>query len=53
VHLTKRKQCSSKLLYNHIIDSIFIESPKKFQELQDIIFSAPDLLDESRISYLR
>lgn len=30
VYLSKRKTCTAKLLYNHIIDSIFTESPKRF-----------------------
>jgi len=38
VYLSKRKNASSKMLYNHIMDAIFTESPKRFQELQDIIF---------------
>ena len=30
VHLSKRKTGHSKLLYNHIMDTIFCDSPKKF-----------------------
>lgn len=33
VYLSKRKTATSKLLYNHIMDSIFTDSPKRFQEL--------------------
>ena len=53
VYLTKRKTAASKLLYNHMMDLIFTGSTKKFQELQDIIFQSPDMLDEAKLSYLR
>jgi hypothetical protein len=51
--LTKRKTAASKLLYNHMMDLIFTNSSKKFQELLDIIFQSPDMLDEAKLSYLR
>jgi transposase-like protein len=38
VYLSKRKNACAKMLYNHIMDAIFTDSPKRFQELQDIIF---------------
>jgi len=41
------------MLYNHIMDAIFTESPARFQQLQDIIFQSPDQLDESKLNYLR
>ena len=31
VYLSKRKNAHSKMLYNHIMDSIFTESPSRFQ----------------------
>lgn len=53
VFLNKKKTCSGRLLYNHIIDCIFTESPKRFQELQDVIFQNSELLDNDRLKYLR
>ena len=53
VYLSKRKNACAKMLYNHIMDAIFTESPKRFQELQDIIFQSPDQLDETKLNYLR
>lgn len=52
VFLSKRRGAAGKLLFNHIIDCIFVESPKKFSELTDVIFST-DQLDEKRLGYLR
>lgn len=54
VYLSKRKACASKMLYNHIIDSIYTDQPKKFIELQDLIFEqGVDMMDPSKIEYLR
>ena len=39
VFLSKRRSGASKLLYNHIIDSIYCDEPDKFTELQDVVFS--------------
>ena len=44
VFLSKRRGVASKLLYNHICEMIYNESPKKFTELQDVVFHT-DLLD--------
>jgi hypothetical protein len=52
MHLSKRKTGHSKLLYNHIMDTIFCDSPKRFQELQDVIFQNSDL-EPQRLHYLR
>jgi hypothetical protein len=41
------------LLYNHILDLIFTECSKKFDELLDIILTSPDLQDEGKIGYLK
>jgi len=38
VYLSKRKSAASKMLYNHIIDAIYCDQPKRFVELQDVIF---------------
>jgi hypothetical protein len=53
IFLTKRKTASSKLLYNHILDLIFAETPTKFTQLLNIVFSSPELLDEQKLNYLR
>jgi len=53
VYLSKRKSGTSKLLYNHIIDSIYCDQPKRFTELQDVIFQQNEYLDASKIDYLR
>ena len=33
VFLSKRKNAHSKMMYNHIMDAIFTESPARFQQL--------------------
>ena len=58
VYLSKRKHAHSKMLYNHIMDSIFTDSPERFQQLQDVIFQSysatgGDSLDASKLQYLR
>eukprot|EP00347_Sterkiella_histriomuscorum_P007670 403348024 len=53
VFLNKTKKLHQKQLYNHIIECIYTPDPKKFQELQDIIFQQSEELDEQRMSYLR
>ena len=51
--LTKKKDGASKILFQKIIDTIFTPNPKDFQELQEIIFSSQDRLDETKLDYLR
>jgi len=51
--LSKRATCHSKTTYNHIMDTIFTPSPTRFQSLQQIIFSTPDLLSSPHLHYLR
>ena len=52
-YLSKRKSASANLLFRHIIETITTESPKRFIELQDIIFSSENHLDEMKFEYLR
>jgi hypothetical protein len=41
------------MLYRHIIETITTESPRRFLELQEIIFSSDNHLDEVKFEYLR
>ena len=52
VYLSKRKHANSKMMYNHLMDCIFCDSPKRFRELQDIIFASADL-DAKKLEHLR
>lgn len=53
VYLSKRKSANSKLLYNHIVDTIFCESPTRFQELIDLIFTSSNEMEPSKLAHLR
>jgi len=53
LYLTKKQTASSKLLYNHILDLIFTECSKKFDELLDIILNSPDFQDEGKLGYIK
>jgi len=41
------------MLYKYIIDLIYVDSPKKFQEMSEIIFSTKGHIDDKKLAYLR
>ena len=52
LYLAQRPDAASSLLYNHIIDSIYAETPARFQEMTDLIFNS-GMLDSKHHDYLR
>lgn len=53
IYLQRMKGQNSKMLYQSILNLIYEPDPHKFQEIQELIFSSTDLLDETKLQYLR
>ena len=53
IFLQKKKGAGPKMLYNQIMELIFTPSPKRFQEIQELIFSSNEHLNDHLLQYLR